>query len=370
MFGLGRKRKRLNLALQGGGAHGAFTWGVLDRLLEDPYIDYGWLSGTSAGAINAVALASGLAQGGREGARAALRGIWEGVIAAGVPDLLRYHPFFDSLSRSQSIGHVISLFSPYQFNPLGFDPLRKLVEAHVEFARLRAFPDVDLLIAATDVATGRVRLFRRAELTIECVLASACLPTLHHAVEIEGRAYWDGGFSANPDLVTLAAQSPVGDTLLVQLNPVEKLGVPRTAHSIAADVNRITFSQPLLRDVSEIVALQKEPARGWRLGRLGRADRIARHRFHLIEAGRHTAVLPAETKMRPNRTLLLALYEAGRAEADRWLDGHAAAIGSRATVDLETHFLAPLAPFEKAAADLEEALEAAPDPAILDAKPS
>lgn len=370
MFGLGRRRKRLNLALQGGGAHGAFTWGVLDRLLEEPRLDFGWLSGTSAGAINAVALASGLAQNGREGARATLRAIWEDVIAAGLPDLLRFHPFFDSLSRSQSVGHVISLFSPYQFNPLGFDPLRKLVEAHVDFERLRAFSDVDLLIAATDVATGRARLFRRAELTIDCVLASACLPTLHHAVEIEGRAYWDGGFSANPDLATLAAQSPVGDTLLVQLNPIEKRGVPRTARSIAADVNRITFGQPLLRDVAEIVALQKQSRRGWRPRGLARGERVARHRFHLIEAGRHTAALPAESKMRPDRALLLALYDAGRAEADLWLDGHADSIGKRSTVDLEAHFLAPFVPFTDSIASLDDAPDAELGSAIVDAKTS
>jgi NTE family protein len=372
VFGLRRKRRRLNLALQGGGAHGAFTWGVLDRLLEDPHLDFGWLSGTSAGAINAVAMASGLAENGREGARTTLRAIWEGVISAGLPDLLRYHPFFDSLSRSQSIGHVVSLFSPYQFNPLGFDPLRKLVEAHVDFARLRAFPDVDLLIAATDVATGRSRLFRRDELTIECVLASACLPTVHHAVEIDGRAYWDGGFSANPDLITLAAQSPVGDTLLVQLNPVEKHGVPRTARSIAADVNRITFGQPLLRDVAEIVALQKSSRRGWLLRGPSREERVARHRFHLIEAGRHTATLPADSKMRPDRTLVLALYDAGRAEADRWLDGSADLIAKRSSVDLEAHFLAPFVPITDAVTGLDEALEADPDPgpAMVDAKPA
>ncbi len=159
--------------------------------------------------------------------------VWEAVQEAGVPDLMRFYPFLRTLGRSSSLAPVASLWSPYDFNPLGFDPLRRILEAHIDFARIRAVPDLELLIAATDVATGTKRLFRRGELTVEAVLASACLPTIHHAVEIEGRAYWDGGFSANPDLVTLAGESPTADTLLVLLSPIEQPGIPRTAREIA-----------------------------------------------------------------------------------------------------------------------------------------
>ena len=155
-----------------------------------------------------MALAAGLAEGGRAGARAKLRAVWEAVAKAGVPDLLRINPWLAGISRSNALAQVATLFSPYDFNPLGFDPFRKLLEAHVDFALLRTQPGPELLIAATDVATGRPRLFRRREMTVECVLASACLPTIHHAVSIDGRAYWDGGFSANPDLAHAGAREP------------------------------------------------------------------------------------------------------------------------------------------------------------------
>jgi NTE family protein len=339
LFGFGRKRRRVNLALQGGGAHGAFTWGVIDRLLDEADLEFAWLSATSAGAVNAVALAAGLSEGGKPGARDKLRSVWAAVQEAGVPDLLRLNPFLFGMSRSAPMGQVAaSLFSPYEFNPLGFDPLRRLLTSHIDFGRLRAFKDVELLIAATDVATGRMRLFRRHEMTVEAVLASACLPTIHHAVVIGGRAYWDGGFSANPDLVTLAGESPVADTLIVQIAPVTKAGIPKGAREIAFDVNRITFNQPLLRDVELIEAARE--VRGWR-GKKGRLGRLADHRFHLIDAGRYTASLSPETKLRPDQELLSYLHNAGRSETGKWLDRNQADIGRRATVDLKSKFLAP-----------------------------
>jgi NTE family protein len=343
VLGFRRRNLRLNLALQGGGAHGAFTWGVLDRLLDEGDIDFGWISATSAGAVNAVALADGLAEGGRSAARDRLRAVWEAVIEAGVPDLLRLNPFLYGVSRSSTIGHMASMFSPYEFNPLGFDPLRKLIAAHIDFDRLRRFESLELLICATDVATARPRLFRRAEMTIDAILASACLPQIHHAVEIEGRAYWDGGYSANPDLVTLADESPVADTLLVLLNPVEKAHPPRSAREIAADVSRVTFSQPLVRDVIEISAHAGDTGSRWHRPR-SRAQRLARHRFHLIEAGRHTSTLPPDSKMRPERALLTYLHNAGREEAGRWLEQSKPDIGRRSSIDLAAHLLGPLGP--------------------------
>ncbi len=339
LFGFGRRRVRLNLALQGGGAHGAFTWGVIDRLLDEGDLDFAWLSATSAGAVNAVALAAGLSEGGKPGARDKLRSVWAAVQEAGVPDLLRLNPFLFGMSRSAPMGQVAaSLFSPYEFNPLGFDPLRRLLTSHIDFEKLRAFADVELLIAATDVETGRMRLFRRHEMTVEAVLASACLPTIHHAVVIDGRAYWDGGFSANPDLVTLAAESPVTDTLIVQIAPVTKTGIPKGARDIAFDVNRITFNQPLLRDIELIEAARD--ARGWRGRKRSRLARLADHRFHLVDAGRYTASLSPETKLRPDQELLSYLHNAGRSETNKWLDRNQAHIGRRATVDLKSKFLA------------------------------
>lgn len=344
MFGFGRKRLRVNLALQGGGAHGAFTWGVLDQLLDEPDIELGWVSGTSAGAVNAVALVAGLAEGGRSHARERLRSVWQAVAEAGVPDLVRLNPFLYGMSRSQTMGQIGTLFSPYEFNPLGFDPLRKLLSSQIDFARLRAFAGVDLLIAATDVATGRKRLFRRADLTVEAVLASTCLPTLHHAVEIDGRAYWDGGFSANPELLTLAAESPVGDTLLVMLNPREAAARPRSAREIALEVNRVTFSQPLLRDIAELAAAIAEPRRRLLRPRGSRIQRLATHRWHLIEAGRHTEALPPDSKLRPDREILRGLHAAGMDEARRWLGRARSSVGRRSSVDLVRHFLGDLGP--------------------------
>jgi NTE family protein len=327
------RQQRLNLALEGGGAHGAFTWGVLDRLLEEEALDIGWISATSAGAVNAVALAAGLVENGRAGARTTLRTVWEAVAKAGVPDLLRSNPWLAGISKSNTLAQVASLFSPYDFNPLGFDPFRKLLEAHIDFALLRTSPGPELLIAATDVATGRARLFRRREMTVQCVLASACLPTIHHAVTIDGHAYWDGGFSANPDLLTLGRESPVGDTLIVKLNPVERSGVPTSVREISARINQITFNQPMLRDM-EVIETVRAQHRGLFARRGSTPDaRLARQRFHLIDAGRFTGALAPESKGKPDIELLTYLHGAGRTETEKWLARNGASIGRRATVD-------------------------------------
>jgi NTE family protein len=333
-----RPTKYLNLALEGGGAHGAFTWGVLDRLLEDEAIEFGTISATSAGAVNAVALAAGLAEGGRGGARGKLRAVWEAVAKAGLPELLRLNPLLAGISRSNAMAQMASLFSPYDFNPLGFDPFRKLLEAHVDFALLRTSSGPELLIAATDANSGLPHLFRRREITVQSVLASACLPTLHHAVIIDGQAYWDGGFSANPDLVTLVRESPVGDTLIVRLTAPEKSEVPTTAREIAARINQITFSQPMLRDIELIEAVRRLYGRwGWLSSP---ADaRVARHRFHLIEAGRFTGALAPESKSKPDLELLRYLFGAARSETEKWLLRHRRSIGRRSSVDLGRHFL-------------------------------
>jgi NTE family protein len=335
-----KRLRRLNFALQGGGAHGAFTWGVLDRLLEEATIEVSWMSATSAGAVNAVALAMGLVEGGKAAARAKLTAIWEAVHKAGVPDLLRFNPFFAGMSRSNTIAQVASLFSPYDFNPLGFDPLRKLLEAHVDFAVLRTTDGPELLIAATEVGTGRPRLFRRFEITVEAVLASACLPALHHAVEIDGVAYWDGGYSANPDLVTLACESPVQDSLIVQLTTLRKDGIPTSAREISGQVNQITFNQPVIRDVQLIETVRAE-RQG--LGRFARTPmaRLARHRFHLIDAGRYTGALSVDSKVKPDMGLLNYLHGSGRTEAEKWLARSLDDVGRRSSVDLRAHYLEP-----------------------------
>lgn len=351
------QRLRLNLALQGGGAHGAFTWGVLDRLLEDEALDIAWVSATSAGAVNAAALAAGLAEGGRERAREKLREVWAGVVKAGVTDLMRMNPFLYSLVRSPAMSQMASLMSPYEFNPAGYDPLRRLLSEAIDFPLIRERAPLEMLIAATEVATGRTRLFRRHEMTVEAILASACLPTLHHAVGIDGIAYWDGGFSANPDLVTLARESPVADTLLVQLNPNFKAELPTGSREIAAHVNRLTFNAPLRRDVELIEAVRAEARRGdarrpwWRRKR---PSELVRHRFHIIEAGRYTSGLSPDSKLKPDWGLFTYLHGAGRTETHKWLDRHRADIGKRDTADLAARFLDPRAEAAAASARLVE----------------
>jgi len=334
------KHKSINLALQGGGAHGAFTWGVLDLLLEREEVGFGTIGGTSAGALNAVALAAGLADGGRAGARAKLDEVWTAIYKAGVPDLVWMNPLMWSLSAVPMAG-MSRLFSPYDLNPLGIDPLRQLLTQTIDFEAVRRAP-VELEIVATDVATGRARFFAREELTVDMVLASACLPTLHHAAEIDGRAYWDGGFSANPDLVNLAMTSAVEDTLIVLLNPSVQTALPVSAKEIVAHQNLLTFNAPLLRDVAVIEAV-RESEQGWlrrALAPKSRVSPLARHRFHLIEAGRHTRVLSADSKMKPDWGMFQNLRSAGRQETHLWLDTQWRSVGRRSSVDLKARFLA------------------------------
>ena len=331
------KRTTINLALQGGGAHGAFTWGVLDHLLSDESVDLGWIGATSAGALNAVALAAGLAEGGRDGARTKLQQVWDAVAKANAPEIMKLNPLLASMSRSGALAQMTQMFSPYDLNPLGIDPLRRLIEAHIDFELIRTTKGPQLLIAATHVASGTARFFRRSELTIEAVLASACLPTLQQAVEIDGEAYWDGGFSANPDLLTLASESPVADTLIVQLVPLVRSQRPTSAREINGHVSHLTFNQPYVRELEMIETIRRLASlrRGLFGGALDARDaRIAAHRFHLIEAGRFTGSLSVESRGKPEFELLAYLRSAGAAEAGKWLERSRASIGVRDTAEI------------------------------------
>jgi NTE family protein len=259
--------------------------------------------------------------------------VWTAVQKSGVPDLLRLNPFLAGMSRSGALAQVASLFSPYDFNPLGFDPLRKLIEEHIDFAMLRATSGPELLVAATDIATGQTRLFRRHELTVEAVLASACLPTLHHAVEIDGNAYWDGGFSANPDFLTPARESPIRDTLIVQLNTFARLTRPTSARDISGHINHLTFNQPYIAQIA-MLELALDTPLGWFRTASNATRRIAQHRFHVIEAGRFTGNLSDDSKGKPEQALLSYLHHAGVNETGKWLERHRDDIGRRDTAEL------------------------------------
>ena len=339
-----RTKAKLNLALQGGGAHGAFTWGVLERLLACDRFRFDTISATSAGAINAVAVASGMVEGGPDAARAKLAAIWTAIVAAAPPDIAKLNPLLASLGKMEAFGapsmnQIASLVSPYTFNPYDFNPLKKLLAELIDFDSIVKHGKIGLLIAATDASTGRARLFRREELTVDVVLASACLPMLYKAVKIGDSSYWDGGFSANPDLVTLAREAKVHDTLIVLLNPTSRDKVPTQTVDILSQINRITFSQPLLRDVREILSIRQAMAGPQSMLVSRERKRVALHRFHMIEAGAYVAALPEISKMRADKDVTAQLFEAGAREADGWMARHAAEVGKRESVDLAMRLL-------------------------------
>jgi NTE family protein len=337
----------LSLALQGGGAHGAFTWGVLDALLEHG-LPLDGVSGTSAGAMNAVALAHGLARNERgndhDAAREALDRFW-GAIGAQLPSGLvnasangedGAAPSFSPMARAMMMW--TQFMSPAQLNPLDRNPLREVLAEQIDFARLRATRGLRLFIAATQANTGRLRLFHRHELTVDTVLASACLPTIHHAIVIDGEPYWDGAYSANPALFPLLFECRARDVLIVLLSTLQHDEAPQTAAAIRERGLEIAFNATFLREVQTLAqALEFSGQRWWPAGRLERV--LNRAHFHLIslhEGG--AASLPSETKLMAHRPFLEKLRDQGRAVALEWLGRHAGAIGRHSTVDLLSVF--------------------------------
>jgi NTE family protein len=307
--------QRLSLALQGGGSFGAFTWGVLDRLLEERGIAFDAISGSSAGAVNAVLLASGLLEGGREGAKARLARFWKRMsdAAAFVPAA--------SLSASPlgaGLGFVARALSPYQFNPFNLNPLREALAAEVDFESLRARSPMKLLIGATRVRDGKLRIFANEELTVDAVLASACLPLIHHTIEIAGEPYWDGGYAANPPLIPLALASKAANLLIVQVTPTSSERLPKTPREIAKRLEQIQFNATLN---SELEALK--------YGMLvGATPKLRRLRIGRISAQDEFAGLADESAGNLGWAFLERLHQSGRGAVEAWLD-EAAPAGSR-----------------------------------------
>lgn len=303
----------MNLALQGGGAHGAFTWGVLDRILEEPRFAVEGISGTSAGALNAVALASGWLEGRHGRAREVLAELWREIAA-----LASLSPLRAGGLTQMAADFASQLLSPYQLNPFGHNPLRRILERLVDFERLQAEATLKLFVAATNLRTGDGRIFHRGEMTADVVLASACLPQLHQAVEIDGEAYWDGGFASNPPLLPLVEHCRARDLLLVQINPLSVARVPRTARAIRNRMAEIMFGRPLAAELELLARLRREarsPFRWWR----PRARRLARHRLAVIDGSGALAELDPATKVDPDWPRLLQLRDLGREAAERWL---------------------------------------------------
>ena len=344
------RKRPVTLALQGGGSHGAFTWGVLDRLLEDERISIEGISGASAGAMNAVALAHGFVVGGREGARQALADFWESV--AGKAPFAQIPEDLPTLVADGSPGHaspalkaLVSLgrfFSPYQLNPFDINPLRDIVASRIDFERLRAESRIKLFIAATEVDTGRLRIFRNRELTLDTLLASACVPTLHQAIEVEGQAYWDGGLSANPPLFPLIHQCAADDVMVVLLHPSRRPDVPTTADGIWQRLTEISFASTFFTELHGIVLAKQEAGRGlFAVGRLER--KLRRLNMHLIENEELMAQLSAHSRLNTDPSFIYALREHGRSRAETWLKRKFQFIGTRSSFRLG-RFLPPRLP--------------------------
>ena len=326
----------VDLALQGGGSHGAFTWGVLDRLLEEPWLHIEAISGTSAGAMNAAVLADGWLEGGAEGARNALDRYWQRVSHAAAFSSLQRSPLDRLLGRwtlDTSPAYVAMdlasrLLSPYDINSSGFNPLRRILAESIDFDRLNRSP-IRLFITATSVRTGRGRIFRNGEITPDVLLASACLPTMFAAIEIDGEPYWDGGYAGNPTITPLVRESDAHDTILVQINPPERKEIPRTATEILNRLNEISFNSPLMKELRMIALLRQVADPG-----TGEGARWAQMRTHRIRSDM-LAQFGASSKLNGEWDFVSMLRTEGRRAAGEFLDTSADDLGKRSTADLD-----------------------------------
>jgi NTE family protein len=333
--------KTINLALQGGGAHGAFTWGVLDALLEDERLDFEAISGTSAGAMNAAVLADGLMRDGTEGARHRLGAFWrrvsqEGSSGGAAGDLVKSMLGFwhmQAFSPFNIFEQFASLMSPYRSNPLNINPLRDLISHLVDFDNVRANDGLKLFISATNVRSGKIKIFSGDEVTADAVMASACLPFLFQAVEIGKEAYWDGGYTGNPALFPFFDETESPDILVVQVNPVWREDLPTSPREITERASEITFNSSLLREFRAIDFVNRMIDEG----RLD-AKRYRRNRIHRIDATAALANYTAASKLDTSWHFFQELHAAGRAAAQEWLKAHYDDLGVRGTVDLQAEF--------------------------------
>jgi NTE family protein len=334
-------RKAIDLALQGGGSHGALTWGVLDRLLEDDRIHISAISGTSAGAMNAVVVADGLEKGGRKGAREALAAFWEAV-----SDAARYSPLqrslWNRLTNSFSLDNsptylwfeqLTRLFSPYELNPFDINPLRDLLTNTVDFTNVNKCTAVKVFVTATNVRTGRARIFGQPSLSVEAIMASACLPSIYKAVEIDGEAYWDGGYIGNPALFPLVDDRDSRDLVVVQINPLVRQELPTSGRAILNRLNEITFNSSLLKEL-RMIELLHELLEVENL----ESERYRRMFVHLIHAHEELQHLDASSKLNAEWAFLSELKAHGRGWADHFLTNHFDDLGVRGTLDMKSLF--------------------------------
>lgn len=334
--------KPINLALQGGGSHGAFAWGVLDRLLEDERIVVEGIVGTSAGAMNAAVTASGLVRGGNREARAALRRFWEAVSMTGAfcfiqpswldrlapPGSMDFSPawtILDAFSR---------MLSPYQWNPTNYHPLRKILNELIDFEPLRQSDTVKLFICATNVKTNRLRVFERNELSVDAVLASACLPSVFQAVEIGGEHYWDGGFMGNPPIFPLIYDCESRDVVIVMINPITIDEVPRSAQAILDRINTLSFNSSLMREMRAIAFVSRLVDEGFDDG-----GRLKKMFIHCIDAEDEMRRLGVSSKLNVEWDFISWLFELGRSRGELFLQRHFDKLGQKSSVSIDERFL-------------------------------
>ncbi|WP_394787622.1 patatin-like phospholipase family protein [Rhodoferax sp.] len=336
---LGKTPPTLNLALHGGGAHGAFTWGVLDALLQQPELEFEGLSGSSAGAMNAVVFADGWMKGGRQGAGQALAEFWTEVgrqmpwepMTRGDEEAVNLSP------ATKIMAQWAGYFSPAQLNPFALNPLRDMLARQIDFTALRQRSPFKLFVGATQANTGKLRVFRETELTVDMLLASACLPKIHHTVEIDGQPYWDGGYSANPAVFPLFFDCASRDVMLVLLSPLEREGTPRTVQDINTRIAELGFSAHFMREMrmfAQATAFAQRPFIRW--GRLER--RLHAMRFHMVDSSGLVNLERSDTKLLAHGPFLELLREQGRLRGSDWLAQHTSAIGQHGTLDLQACF--------------------------------
>ncbi len=332
-----KDKKIIELALQGGGSHGAVTWGVLDRLLEENEIHIEGISGTSAGAMNAVVVADGFAEGDREHARERLHDFWRSISEAA-----RYSPlqrsFWDRWTGNWSMDSspaylfmdfLTRTFSPYELNPLSLNPLRDIVEEQIDFDRVNACEAIKIFVTATNVRTGKLHIFRQPRISADSLMASAALPMMFQAVEIDGEAYWDGGYAGNPALFPLVDDCNARDLVLVQVNPFYRDEVPQTAREIINRLNEITFNNSLQKELRSILLL-KQIIESENLEH----ERYRQMRLHQIHSDEDLVHLSPSSKMNAEWGYLTHLRDLGREQTDRWLARHGKDIGQRSTFDV------------------------------------
>jgi NTE family protein len=338
--------KTINLAIQGGGAHGAFAWGIIDQLLEDGRLRFDGISGTSAGSMNAIVLTEGLRKGGPKAARQALEAFWKDVSSAGrlynpvqrMPwEFLLYGTRMEGSAGYEWFNSVTRWFSPYQLNPFDFNPLRDVLESHVDFKALRDCTDIKLFLSATNVRTGKVRVFETHEISADAVMASACLPHLFKAVEIDGEHYWDGGYMGNPALFPFHYKTNAKDLVLIHINPIERQQVPMMPNEIFNRLNEVSFNSSLIHELRSIAFVQKLLDEGWLKPEF--RDRLKTVRMHPIRADAALGDLSIGSKFASDWTFLKALRDRGRAAGAKWLTEAYENVGVRPSVDLKHAYL-------------------------------